>query len=186
MYEYAVGKPYNPSRTVWPETPFLRLTEQGTQLLLFYRSPTDQEISAIRVGKASFGWIGSEHTGVLGFRFQPLPWSDVPYTPHRKSPDDMPGLPEGGDQQLVQVVLVDADTGIIRAVRTLTWPERFTKAVRASVQEMLDKPFSPSAADAALDALYARYPDTNQLVRQRADVTCTGGTRQAAGPGPDA
>jgi hypothetical protein len=187
MYAYAVGKPYNAGKTVWPEMPALRLTAQGTQLLLFYRSPTDQEISAIRTGKASFGWIASELTGVLAFRFHPLPWADVPYTPHREQPDDTPGLPEGDEGQLlVQIVLVDADTGIIRALRALTWPERFTKAVRASVQEMLDKPFNAAATDAALDALYARYPQTDQLVRQRADVTCTGGTFEAGGPGPDA
>jgi hypothetical protein len=87
----------------------------------------------------------------------------------------------------VVVVLVDAGTGIVRAIRAVTWPPRFVAVVRRSLDRMLATPFSPQAADTAVEALYARYPRTGELVRQRADVVCTGGTPEAApGGGPDA
>jgi hypothetical protein len=87
----------------------------------------------------------------------------------------------------VVVVLVDADSGIVRAIRAVTWPPRFVAVVRHSLDRMLGTPFSPQAADVALEVLYARYPRTAELVRLRADVVCTGSAPQAAaGAGPDA
>ena len=125
---------------------------------------------------------------MLAFRFDDgVAWSDTPYTPHREHTDTPAGLPSGDGHLLVVVVLVDAATGIVRAIRAVTWPPRFAGAVRRSVDRLLAAPFSPQAADAALEALYGRYPKTAELVRQRADVVCTGGTPEAAaGTGPDA
>jgi hypothetical protein len=188
MHRLAVGEPYHPTTRQWPETPHLRLTTDGCELALFFRSPTPREVAAVQRGKAKFAWIDSEHTAVLAFRFDDgVPWSDTPYTPHREHTDTPAGLPPGDGHLLVVVVLVDAATGIVRAIRAVTWPPRFAGAVRRSLDRLLAAPFSPQAADAALEALYARYPKTAELVRQRADVVCTGGTPEAtAGTGPDA
>jgi hypothetical protein len=188
MHRLAVGEPYRPTVRQWPETPHLRLATGGCELALFFATPTAREVQAVRRGKAQFAWVDSEHAAVLAFRFgDGVPWSDAPYTPHREHPDTPAGLPEGDGHLMVVVVLVDAATGIVRAIRGVTWPPRFVAAVRRSVDRMLATPFSPQAADAALEALYARYPNTAELVRQRADVVCTAGTPEATpGAGPDA
>lgn len=189
VYRYAVGEPYNPRVTSWPEAAQLRLTvETGAELVMFFNSPTEAEREAAARGPARFAWIDSEHVGVLCYRFEPgIPWSDAPYTPHReeKYTAGVPG--PAGRHLLVLVYLVDATTGLIQAMRQVTWPPRFADAVRESVARMAAAPFSAAAADDALDAIFARYPDTADLVRHRADVTCRGGTDEAAaGSGRDA
>jgi hypothetical protein len=188
MHRLAVGEPYHPTTRQWPETPHLRLTTAGCELAVFFTSPTTREVEAVQRGKTKFAWIDSEHTAVLAFRFgDGVPWSDTPYTPHHEHSDTPAGLPAGEGHLVVVVVLVDAGTGIVRAIRAVTWPPRFVGTVRRSVDRLLAVPFSPEAADAALAALYARYPSTAELVRQRADVVCTGGTPEAAaGTGPEA
>jgi hypothetical protein len=184
-----IGALYNSSKTSWAEGVNLRLIAgQEPELLLLFANPTPAEVEAIQRGKAQFAWIDSEHTAVLCYRFgDHVPWSDTPYTPHReRASDGTPGLPPGTGHQLVVVILVDATTGIVRALRQITWPPRFAGTVRKSVTRMLATPDSPEAADAAVDALYQRYPRTDDLVRQRADVTCTGGTGETGAPAPEA
>jgi len=176
MHQYAVGQPYHPDRTRWPEVAQLRLTPAGADLTVFLATPTSAEIAGVRDGRAQFGWIDAEHTAVLAYRFHPgIPWSDAPYTPHREVtaahvPDTNPG-----EHLLLHVVLVDAATGLVAAMRAVTWPHRFVAAVRSTVARLATATFSPAAADANLAELFARYPATDALVRQRADVTCTGG-----------
>lgn len=184
MYTYTVGELYNPGVKVWPETPHLRL-RGGAELVLFLDRPTSREITAIRTGQAAFGWIDAEHTGILCYAFDDgVPWSDVAYTPHRDMPLEAPlfQIAQGANTML-WVVLVDASTGIIRAMRAMCWPPQFAAAVHATVTRIADAPFSSSAADQALDALYARYPDTVSLVNVGANITCRGDT--IGGPGSD-
>lgn len=191
MHKIEVGTLYSPTRRQWQETPQLRMQAAGVELALFYASPTPTEVEAVRHGKAQFAWIDSEHTGMLAFRLgDGVRWSDCPYHPHREQaadPDARVGIPDEWVSTLLTVVLVDAATGITRAILAVSWPERFTRAVRASVRRMLEQPYSDQAHNAAIDNLYARYPTTAKLVHDRADVTCTGGTAEAAaGTGPDA
>ena len=185
MPKYAVGQLYNAKVQVWPETPHLRLRDEA-ELVLFLRQPTSREIQAVRTGQAAFGWVATEHTGILCYSFDGgVPWSDTPYTPHRDLPLEKSFFPIAqGAPTGLHVVLVDAATGIIKAMRQTPWPPRFAAAVYATVTRLASAPFSSATADQALAALWARYPDTDALVNRRADITCRGET--IGGPGPDA
>ena len=174
MYRYQVGQLYNPRITRWPETPHLLLDAQaGPELTLFYGSPTAREVEQVRTGRIRFAWIDSDHTAIIAFRIGDLPWSDAPYHPHREKADGRdPGVPGTDDESvLCFVVLVDADTGIIAAMRMVSWPAEFAGAVRRSVQRLMAAPYSKAATDATLKALYDRYT-SEQLARTRTDMTC--------------
>jgi hypothetical protein len=189
VYRIAVGELYNPNRRSYSETPLLRVVRgHPVELVLFYESPTEIEIADIGRGRAKFAWVTSDHVAVLGFRFGGQRWSDVPYSPHLEDlGSQRAGIEPGQANTPVHVVLVDAATGVVRAQRLLTWPQQFGDAVRTAVDRLLDTPFSRQAHDAGVSALYSRYPDTAKMVRERADVTCTGGTQEAAaGDGVDA
>lgn len=177
LHPYEVGKPYHPTRRSWPERAVLRLTAAGADLTLFLNRPTSREIHGVRRGAAEFAWIDAEDTGVLAYRFTPgIPWSDAPYHPHREERGHIPGIPADAGALLLPINLVDAATGIITAMRQLTWTQAFTAAVRVSVDRMWQQPTNPAAVDAAVNNLFARYPATPDLIAACATVSCRGGT----------
>jgi hypothetical protein len=172
---YTVGELYDPDRPGgWPQTPHLAVIGSTAELVLSVNAPTADEVAAVETGRVQFAWVGSDHVGVLAFRFggfrfgDGFPWCDCPYNPNRQTVD-RPGLLSG----TVFVMLVDADTGILRAIRGLRWPPRFVATVNASIKQMLGTPFSDTAEGHALEYLYGRWPTAADLVRERADVQCT-------------
>lgn len=181
MATYRVGQLYHPGVRQWPETGQLRITPDGVQLALFMAAIADWEIAELRTGTAEFAWVDGEHAAILAYRFggAQRAWSDCPYHPGR---DPGAGLPAGaggdGTHLLVHVVLVDADTGLIVAMRQVTWPPGFARRVAETVERMLAGGYNARAHDNALDAIYGRYTNSDLLVAQRADIVCVGGADQ--------
>lgn len=163
MHVLQVGQLYHPGRTRWPESPLLRMTSKGMELALFYSAPTSSEIREVKNGLAQWAWISGQHAGLLLFRFGTQPWADTPYQAHRDQDPAVPG-------NRIQVVLVDASTGIVRALRATTWSEEFTAEVRANVAAQLAGPANDAGAGAEIDGWYAY--ETADLARNRATVKC--------------
>ncbi|WP_428966397.1 hypothetical protein [Micromonospora fluostatini] len=153
----------------------LRITPTGVQLLIFYSAPGDQEVVDLRHGVAEFAWVDAEHAAILAYRFggPARGWSDVPYHPGH---DPASGLPSGaGDSTgrlAVTVVLVNADTGLVLAHRTLTWPTPFVEHVSRTVGRMLGGRYDERAFEAAVTTLHRRHTTADALVDQRADAVC--------------
>ncbi|MFI7524515.1 hypothetical protein [Nocardia salmonicida] len=177
MAAITVGQPYDSRRSHWTPVPIARITETGIRLVLVIENPTETEVAAVRSGVARFAWIDASDIALLAWTFAPgIPWSDVPYSPHLERPGDTPGICFAPQRPAaVTVVLVDADTGLVCAVRETTWPHEFAAVVRDSVAEMAAIPADMNAIDAAMASLYITYPDTAELVAMRAAATCTGG-----------
>lgn len=172
MTLYRVGEPY-PSTAIpaGAEGGHLRLGD--AQLLILLPAPTENEVDSVRHGAARFAWVDAGHSGILCFRFDPgLPWSDVPYTPHRE-----PGVTIGdGSRLLLTVFLLDtADDARILVMRSMTWSPNFTSVVRNTVARMAAAPWDEAAADRAVASLYARHLDTAGLVTT-ARTACQGGS----------
>ena len=177
MSTLQVGELYVSSRTSWPEGSLVQMGTSGMSLVLRVAHPTPEEVRDARKGPPQFAWIDAEHTGILACQLGEQPWVDAPYTPHLDQPG---GVPEGTQ---CTVVLLDAATGLVCSVRLVGLPAAFMSAVRDSVQRMAATSFSRTAYDATIGNLYARYPTAEDLVRYRADITCTlTETRQGGGP----
>ena len=172
-YLLEVGQLYNPKRTRWPETPHLRLSPAGCELALFFTRPAADEIQQVRKNPVSFAWVDEDLVSVLCFRFGTLPWMDAPFEPWRAPIEDR-GVPVGGPGQrlLLQIVLVDAHTGIVKALRTVTWDPAFAKAVRETIRRQLASPYDHPAAGRQLGAIYQQ---DSRTLAGRATVRCTGG-----------
>ncbi|MFJ8966710.1 hypothetical protein ACIRG5_45675 [Lentzea sp. NPDC102401] len=178
LHTYAVGKPYHPNKTSWPDGLMQwRLTDTGVSLLLFLGSPTTSEITAVRTGRAQFALIAGQHALLLAHRFEPgLPWSDAPWQACRQ---DVPvGLPLVGEtgHLLVAVMLVDAHTGIVQAIRQTTWSARFAEAVRAAMRTQTLNRSTDAQGATEIDTWYRRYTTTQDLVRH-ADLTTKSGAQ---------
>ncbi|MDQ4104910.1 MAG: hypothetical protein M3186_14795, partial [Actinomycetota bacterium] len=167
QYRYAVGEPYKPSKTRWPDGVCQwRLSDQGVEMVMFFAAPTDVEINAVKKGDARFALLAGEHALILAHRFDPLPWSDTPWQVCRQT--DMPtGVPLVGPDGhlLVTVILVDSNNGIIKAIRGTTWPARFVEAVRAAIRKQALNKSTDAQGAAEINAWYTRYPSTTELVR---------------------
>lgn len=156
----------------WPEGAALSMfVGEPVQLMIFLSHPHSLEVQAVSQPPTQFAWVGSEHIGVLAYRLGPiLSWSEATYTPHSSGPDE--GLPGVDADPRVRIVLVDRDTNVVRALHTVRWPPAFAAAVRESVAAMREAPYSAFAYEHALAALRRRYPTTDDLVVDRADVHC--------------
>jgi hypothetical protein len=166
-----VGQLYSPTRTSWPETPHLRLSPAGCDLALFLNEPSDEEASAVRTGPVAFAWVDGGPVSVLCFRFGALPWMDTPFEPWRVLENER-GVPLGDPGQYLplQVTLVDAATGIVKAMRVAAWTPDFAEQVRETLRRQLA---APADHDAAARQVQAMYQHSSQQLAEQTTVRCS-------------
>ncbi|WP_433678724.1 hypothetical protein [Nocardia sp. CA-119907] len=137
-------------------------------------APTDTEVIAVKKGATRFALLAGQHALILAHRFDPMPWSDAPWQVVRQT-NATAGLPLiGADGRLrVTVFLVDANTGIIAAIRGTTWTARFVEAVRAAIRTQSLNHSTEAQGAAEINAWYQRYPTSDKLVAA-ADINTRG------------
>jgi hypothetical protein len=192
MHIYEVGQLYHPNRTEWPEAVEYNYRAGEHELHLFLADPTPAEIQGVRIGSAEFSLYIERDLLVLLFQFwegqevdeEPtptlgvaLPWSDAPYNWWLNAPEDrtLPNPePTDVERALLHVTLVNARTGIILALRAVTFSPEFTQHLNAAIRRQARTSWDPIRYDKALAALYRRYPTTDAM-RHAAAMTCQGG-----------
>lgn len=86
-----------------------------------------------------------------------LPWSDAPYSPHLSSPcTEIGKIPEGQGIAL-NIVLMDATTGIVKAIRTVGLGHDFSCHMKEQIERLWKKPFHINTYDQILDRIYEKY-----------------------------
>ena len=70
-----------------------------------------------------------------------------------------------GEYARVQMTLVDASSGIIRAKRVVRMARAVTQAMREALQEQMQTPFSRFEYEGLVQQVYARYPDSDALLK---------------------
>lgn len=178
MHAYEVGQPYHAGRATWPESFQYNYRQSEHELVAFLARPTSQERHEVTKGRLDLALFTDGDLLALLIRFGSMPWSDALYSWHLV-PADQQTLPETdqpGQGQLLQVVLVDAATGIIRGLRAISMPEAFARELHSAIRDQSGRPWvGQSAYDAQIAALYRRYPTSDALVRD-ARARCTAGT----------
>lgn len=180
MAELSVGKLYLPSRTRWPEAVEYNYDAAGHELRLFQTRLTPGEVLDVRRGRARFALVEKPPVIFLVWRLgEAWPWSDCPYS-WWMVPDDRRQLPErmaGPETRaLLQIPLVEANTGILKAIRVVSFAPDFSEALHAAIRRQANSlPLDQAVYDTALANLYRVYPDSTDLLRA-AVVRCEGGT----------
>jgi hypothetical protein len=173
MYEYKVGQPYNPNVKNWPETPQYNYRQGEHELVLFFNKPSISETLAVKQGKAEFALTVKDDIIFFLYRFgQPvvINWSDAPYTWHLVPEAERTILPEqlpatGEKRVLLRIILVDATTGLICAIRIVTLSPSFTSRLNQAILEQSQKPFDAKSYDMQLQQAYRSYPESSQLLK---------------------
>lgn len=176
MHRYEVGQLYHPKRTTWPEGAQYSYRAGAHELLLFIGSPTEHEVEAIRHGASEFALTTDGVALCLLWHFAPLRWGDAPYfywlvpDAERTTPPSID--PAGTTRALLSVTLIDAQTGIIRALRATSWSPAFTAAMHQAIRRQVELGPRHHAYEHDIERLLSR--PTASLVT-RAIARTTGG-----------
>lgn len=171
MHAYTVGELYNPSRTRWPEVAQYNYRGGEHELILFFNQPSPAEIRDVQKGEAEFRLFVQHDQIILVWRFGRIPWSDAPYTIHRvpeservlpQPPRDIQNL-----RVFLHIVLVDADSGVIRALRAITLSSEFTAALHAAILDQAALPWDAVGYDLRLRTIQDRYTSADLAQRAR-------------------
>ncbi|MFE3609770.1 hypothetical protein [Streptomyces goshikiensis] len=173
----SVGEPY-PNRLPWQDSAaHLSIQAQGVDFILPLRQPTESEVHAFGKGDAEFAILPTDRFVLWLYRFTNpkksgnpagagpgLPWSDTPWEFHRQTTPRpaLPGAP--GTTFVMQLTLVDADTNIVRALRTIAPSVEFADAVRSAITRQAGQPNETLRAGAEIQGLYARHPNSADLL----------------------
>lgn len=156
MYLLKVGELFIAGVTHYQEGIKFNFDDSGAFLMYLFSSPTDKEISCIRKGDYSFKVC--EFPNVMFFlsKFGSMNWEDAPYSPHLSKSFTFQTLTEGMGYGLT-VVLVDAATGVLKGMRTIGLPTKFSLQLKASIERYLQQAFDNSTYLGAIDVAYAKY-----------------------------
>lgn len=170
-----VGELYNPNRRRWPEGAQFQYRGGQAELVLFYPDPSRHEIEAVRKGSSEFGLVVEPPLVVLLYTFgaaKGIPWCDAPFSYHRLKaarPTEAvlpPAWEEGSPETraILQVLLVDASSGILRAMRAVSLSPEFTRTLHRAIWEQAHREEGPGEFDRALNDLYTRFPTSERLL----------------------
>jgi len=170
-----VGQLYAVGRTNWPEGAEYDFCDVEHELRMFFRAPKAMA-HAVSRGKYQFGLVRGPSVFFLMYHFgKAMKWSHAPCSWQLACGVRQSAAP-GGIQAAMhapfRVVLVDAETGLVRATRSVTLPPGFASHLVKALQ------LSPLANRAAYDAVLAdmnRFCRTSRQLLERA-VACTGPT----------
>jgi hypothetical protein len=167
MPALSVGKLYS-SRAHWPEVAQYNYRGGAHELVVFYERPTSAEVYAFRSGTCEFGLFTRGNVIWLLSKFGDLPWQDHPFSWHLvpERERDLPSADlEKQVRAMLQVVLVDAATGIVRVLRAVTWSPDFTRAMHAAIREQASKVWDPRAHDVTIASTCTALTTTEMVER---------------------
>lgn len=138
MQIVAVGKPLFEARRELPEAIEYNYQAGDHTLLLSMKNLHPKEIEAVRQEEAEFGLYCENSIVFLLYRFgASLPWSDSAFSWWNVSEEDrrIPSPPENpAERILLKIILVEAATGIVKAIRVTTLSPAFTEKLHDAIR----------------------------------------------------
>lgn len=136
-------------------------------MVLFWSAPSPTEIAGFREKPIDVGLYSNGPAAFLLYKIdQVCEWSDVAFNVQRvpAAERELPGEPTG-ERARLRLTLVDAGDGKIKAKRLVSLDKVMTQALRHAMHEQAARPFVQALYDLAVQETYARFPDTDALVR---------------------
>lgn len=163
----SVGQPYGGRSQPVPPGARYVYADGHHELMIALKSPTPREVDAVQRGVAEFAMYDGGAALFLLAKFGGMPWVDAPYTPWlipATSRVDVPRLAPN-ERALITTSLVDADTGVVRAVRALSVDPNFTRYLYETIRDMKKRPWlSKQVYDEAIRAVYQLFPNSAGMV----------------------
>ncbi len=138
MQIVAIGKPLFENRTELPEAVEYNYQSGDHTLLLSMKNLHREEIQAVREAEAEFGLYCENGIVFLLYRFgEALPWSDSAFSWWNVAEEDrkIPASQSNpAERILLKVILVEAGSGIVKAIRITTLSPAFTEKLHEAIR----------------------------------------------------
>lgn len=163
-----IGDLFAPGVTSWPERFEYRVFGQGQQHMLQICASKldDKQLQAFHRGQMHVGLYLSRGVAFFLFRIEGFfDWSDQAIHMQLVHPEDR-GLPdESPGYQVVSIVLVECETGIVRGIRVVTLSPHFTRLFAKALRAQMTATFDLATHQAIIADVYKRFPHSRQLVK---------------------
>ena len=160
MSTLSVGQLYHPDRTRWLEGVEYSYDRNGHTLLLIWSGLDHQVVEAVRRGRVDLAlWVRGGLV-ILLYRIEgACYWSDAPYSWHIVPVERRQLLLVTGPEEraLLSIVLVDADTGLVRALRAVTMAPAFTRRLHREIAAQAAAQWDATAYEEELRLHYASH-----------------------------
>ena len=167
MTSRQVGEIYSSKHSEYSEATQYCYYNGVHDLALFWSRPTLKEINGFLSQPLEISLYVEHSVLFLLYRIVDIcEWSDVAYNiqqlraEEQVVPADIPG-----SRARLQMTLVNADSGIILAKRMLSISPTMTQALRHTLLEQTLTPLSRYEYEAQVQQAYARYPDTDAMLK---------------------
>lgn len=161
-----VGQPFSDRKT-WPNN-FVGLyySVGVSTLVVGLRQPTQKEVDGMATGKIRFAIHAEENVIYFCFAIEDcMDWSDMAFT-IRLLPEEEQIVSDAENVYVpLSMVLIDADTGIIKALRVVTMSATFANFFKKKLREQITAPFSREQHFATVERLNKKYPTSKHIVR---------------------
>jgi len=143
------------------------LREDGHELALFFASPSGREADVVSRGDVELGVLVRGSVIFFLYRFGAageIDWTDAPFSIHRVPKEErVDPAAIVDDQRKLHVVLVDASTGLVRALRRISLSPAFSSALHTALVAQARAPYDPAAYSADMNAAYDRFAHSRQM-----------------------
>jgi hypothetical protein len=163
MQAIEVGKLLQEDKTRYPEVPKFDFDQAGGVLFVFFKSPTQTEVDAFRSGDVKLGLFYKDGIIFLLFKFGSLHWMDVAYTCHLSQSFVFDHLEDDMGYGMT-LVFTDADTGIVKVLKLIGWPNKMSQLFQTYVLDQRGKPFDHYEYNIKTNRIYKNY-STDDMVR---------------------
>jgi hypothetical protein len=169
MYKYEVGKLYNPNQIRWQEAVQFNIRDGQCELLMFFKNPSIYDVMAVKKAVCEFGVLKIENVIFFLYKFgTQIDWSDQPFSIHLvpENERELPELTSENSRLTLQIILTDAGTGKIKALRMVSLSPEFSTALLNLTKEQINEPFDSQTYDRTVDRIYTTYPATTDLLKE--------------------
>lgn len=183
MYVYEVGKPYSNTRSSWPEVVEYNYLDGQHVLRMFLNGLGASDVDGVARGTIRFGLVVDPPVIMLSYRFdEAIPWSDAPFSIHMVPEDrrQMPPELQPGERAVMTIMLIEARSGIVKALRVIGLGESFSRRLHQAIIEQATAPFDQVAYDAKLETMYRNYSSKQLFSRAVARMEVVRGSDTAA------
>jgi len=180
-HELKVGELYHPDRTEWPEAVEYNYFSGTHELRFLLKNPSRYIIEVIRKMPVQLGLYLQGDIILLVYKFIDYKKQLVPvngYSPFSihlvpESLRTLPHLPEDGEHtEELRIHLVDAETGILRAARSISLSAEFSASLCTAIIDQGGVPLTDDYNDRLLE-IDKKFPD-NESLMENCKVRCAG------------
>ena len=154
----AVGKPYLPGCTQLQEGYQFTWSNGRLELLIVWNALTPQEVEGIQRAPMQVGLVVVGPIIFFLYQFESITsWCDAPYTFHMVpvAERSLPPAPLGPESRaLVNVILVEAQSGLVQGIRVVTLSPALTQRLFEAIGQQAAQPFEQGYYHATLSAVY--------------------------------